>query len=169
MCEWTLPGRNAGADRHRRRGEQPCDECRAARKTASRRWREANPGAPAAYGRRELASLQQAVFGHYGWACACCGTTERPTIDHISGGGSRFGGVQFYRWLVASGLPEGFQTLCLSCNASKSSGEQCRLDHRKPCSHCDGSGREPQPRAQVTRVREEVLAESNGHGGAHDA
>lgn len=108
----------------------------------NRQWRLANPGAMAAYGRKELAALRQAVFGHYGWTCACCGTTEALTADHIHGDGLGFAGTQLYRWLVTSGFPDGFQTLCLSCNSSKSSGERCRLDHRPACTHCGGSGKE---------------------------
>lgn len=85
--------------------------------------------------------LAEQVFGHYGMVCACCGATERLTIDHINGDGGEHrrkvfgrharaaGGTKFYAWLVANGLPVGYQTLCRSCNQSKGRGERCRLDH----------------------------------------
>jgi hypothetical protein len=76
------------------------------------------------------------VFDHYGSSCRCCGSTERLTIDHINGGGEDHrrelgtkGGSGMYRWLIASSFPEGYQTLCMPCNRSKSAGERCRLDH----------------------------------------
>ena len=34
-----------------------------------------------------------------------------------------------YRWLRGDGLPEGFQSLCLSGNDSKGTGERCTLAH----------------------------------------
>lgn len=77
---------------------------------------------------------RQAVFGHYGWACACCGSTEDPTIDHVAGGGAAHRrqvgwGTVFYRWLVKQGFPAGYQTLCRPCNGSKHAGTHCRLSH----------------------------------------
>ena len=51
-----------------------------------------------------------AVFDHYGRVCACCGSTEDLTIDHIDGSGAehraelfkdgRMAGWHFYVWLV---------------------------------------------------------------------
>jgi hypothetical protein len=76
------------------------------------------------------------VFAHYGTACACCGTTEDLSIDHVNGGGSQHreelnckGGVHFYFWLIDRGFPEGYQTLCVPCNSSKADGPSCRLVH----------------------------------------
>lgn len=106
---------------------------------AARRWRKANPGKVAAIKRRENAELRAKVFRHYGTTCACCGTTENLSIDHVNGNGGdhreelfgrRYGGGhELYRWLVKNGFPAGFQTLCLPCNQSKSKGERCRLKH----------------------------------------
>jgi hypothetical protein len=85
------------------------------------------------------AELREVTFAHYGQACACCGTTENLTIDHINGSGdkhrqelfghwkNRTAGVHFYRWLRDEGWPKGYQTLCLPCNNSKSTGERCRI------------------------------------------
>jgi hypothetical protein len=85
-------------------------------------------------------ALREKVFGHYGRACSCCGTTGDLTLDHVNGDGAQHrlelygdsqapGGPRFYRWLVKQGLPPGYQTLCRRCNLSKAKGESCRLDH----------------------------------------
>lgn len=117
----------------------------------NRRYREVNPDrAQASYRRfvdrhpgwnREKCSRfrqrdREAVFGHYGRTCACCGSTKRLNINHVNGDGKQkrheygYGsGARFYRWLVANGFPEGFQTLCFPCNRSKADGERCRLTH----------------------------------------
>jgi len=103
-----------------------------------RRWDEANPEARREGAQRRNLEYRAAVFAHYGEACACCGTTEQLSIDHVNGGGSAhrielFGrsavSTRFYRWLIDNGFPDGFQTLCLPCNASKSTGDACRLNH----------------------------------------
>lgn len=85
------------------------------------------------------AERKAAVFAHYGKECACCGTTEKLSIDHINGGGSEhrkslfnsadLSGAHFYTWLVKNNFPEGYQTLCVPCNSSKSHFGACRLDH----------------------------------------
>ncbi len=76
------------------------------------------------------------VFGHYGRFCACCGTTESLTMDHVYGGGREhmraFGlssSQPLYRWLITNDFPAGFQTLCQSCNSSKRTFEHCRQPH----------------------------------------
>ncbi len=119
------------------------------------RWRKANSAARRMYRHGYYAvnreselsqmrglrtSLREQVFGHYGTCCACCGTTERPSIDHIDGDGEAhrkqlFGGrnrgnsQRFYAWLINNGFPDGYQTLCRSCNASKGEGDRCRIRH----------------------------------------
>lgn len=85
-------------------------------------------------GRRYITAYKAPVFDHYGWSCACCGTTDDPTIDHVNGDGrehrAEVGGSQaVYRWLIANGFPEGFQTLCFPCNDSKRDGSHCRRWH----------------------------------------
>ena len=128
-----------------------CKSCRAAAAAASRaadpagyrekvrRWNEAkDPGVQRALKRRHSARVRVQVFDHYGWACACCGTTEgRLTIDHIDGNGRAhrielFGapnsaGMPFYAWLVRNGFPGGFQTLCSRCNNAKGASPACPL------------------------------------------
>lgn len=73
------------------------------------------------------------VFSHYGWTCACCGSAERPSIDHVNGDGKEHraaiasGSINLYRWLVRNNFPSGFQTLCMPCNSSKGRSSHCRL------------------------------------------
>jgi hypothetical protein len=82
--------------------------------------------------------LRRNVFRRYGEMCACCGTTEDLTIDHINGGGNkhreaiglgaRAAGIPFYRWLYRMYFPAGYQTLCRRCNTSKGKGPDSRCD-----------------------------------------
>jgi hypothetical protein len=106
------------------------------------RLRRARPGAEVANRQNEARKrdkMRKRVFDHYGWSCACCGSTKRLTIDHIDGTGGEhrkelFGrqlaGWHFYRWLIRHGFPDGYQTLCFPCNLSKRDGDRCRLNHR---------------------------------------
>jgi hypothetical protein len=106
---------------------------------ADRRWKAANPEKMAEQKRQRTARLRARVFAHYGDICACCGTAESLTIDHVNGNGTghrrevlgrpNTGGVQFYFWLIRNDFPDGFQTLCMPCNQSKSTGPRCRIDH----------------------------------------
>lgn len=89
--------------------------------------------------------IRVAVFAHYGEKCACCGENERLflTIDHINNDGAQHrramaslvgkGGTAFFAWLVRSGFPSGFQTLCRNCNWGKhANGGVCpHQDHRR--------------------------------------
>lgn len=68
------------------------------------------------------------ILGRYGKVCCCCGIADLKflTIDHIHGGGTQHrkeigvdGGVNFYRYLIEQGLPDGYQTLCFNCNVGK--------------------------------------------------
>lgn len=73
---------------------------------------------------------KEKVFEHYGRQCQCCGTYENPSIDHIAGNGKEHRKEMkglFYQWLVENDFPEGFQTLCRSCNSSKGRGDHCML------------------------------------------
>jgi hypothetical protein len=105
------------------------------------RWAKANPENGAAKATRYYLRLRAKIFGHYGEHCACCGSGKRLTIDHVNGDGAEHrtellgrpqgsGSTEtLYRWLIANGFPEGFQTLCRPCNASKFTLGACRLDH----------------------------------------
>jgi hypothetical protein len=87
--------------------------------------------------RKRQAEHKARVLAHYGEQCACCGTTENLSVDHIDGtgdvhreelfGNSRRGGGAFYDWLIKNGFPPGYQILCMPCNNSKGRGERCRL------------------------------------------
>jgi hypothetical protein len=81
--------------------------------------------------KRRRRQRREAVFSHYGHSCACCGSTEALTIDHISpvndARSERLDGHRLYFWLIREGLPPGYQTLCRTCNASKARGKACRV------------------------------------------
>ncbi|HEV8276270.1 MAG TPA: hypothetical protein VGQ26_11325 [Streptosporangiaceae bacterium] len=84
-------------------------------------------------------TLKAVVLAHYGRQCACCGTTDDLTIDHIAGDGGQHrrelfgrtdhGGQHYWLWLIKQGFPPGHQVLCRPCNASKGRTAHCRLDH----------------------------------------
>lgn len=85
--------------------------------------------------RARRAELRRQIFAHYGTACACCGLAvfELLTIDHIEArGGASTGknrtGHKQYLDLIRAGYPDGYQTLCYSCNSGKSG-------HRSVCPH----------------------------------
>jgi hypothetical protein len=108
-------------------------------RASQRRRRQANREQVAASERRRSARVKAEVLAHYGESCACCGTTDDLTIDHVNGGGSDHrealfgrrhrGGGRFYAWLIAQGYPPGYQTLCRACNRNKAEGPACRLAH----------------------------------------
>lgn len=122
-----------------------CGQYRAANKeklaTANREYVRANPEKNTAKAMRYYLRLKAKIFAHYGERCACCGSGERLTIDHVNGdspaqrlealGTSDGPGSTepLYRWLIANGFPGGFQTLCRPCNASKLNLGSCRMDH----------------------------------------
>lgn len=78
------------------------------------------------------ARLKQIVLNHYGTTCQVCGETDfkKLCIDHVHENGKthreelglkREGfNTQFYSWLIKNNFPEGFQTLCITCNSKKS-------------------------------------------------
>lgn len=146
-CEAARLWRLANPDRDRENNRRYVETHPGYHTQYTRAWRAANPdkaeeyrrkqaSSLAEWGRRNHRKLRAAVFDHYGWACACCGSTERPSIDHVNGDGVEHRrsvgintGTKTYHWLIANGFPEGFQTLCGPCNASKRSGTSCRLAH----------------------------------------
>lgn len=95
------------------------------------------------------ARCKAAVFARYGSACACCGSTERLTIDHVNGDGKAMRlvhgrGTDFYAWLFRNGFPAAFQTLCWPCNYSKGTGLLCRIDHNEErAAECAPTHRQP--------------------------
>lgn len=79
------------------------------------------------------------IFDHYGWACSCCGVDipEFLCLDHIEGGGNKHreeltgrkngGGstMKTYKWVIDSGFPDSFRTLCHNCNHATRYGAPC--------------------------------------------
>jgi hypothetical protein len=116
------------------------EETRERRREVGREWARRNMGQQVEYQRHRTAELAARVFGHYGEACACCGSAQRLTIDHIDGlgrehreelfGSNKAAGRTFYLWLIRNDLPEGYQTLCARCNTSKRRGPRCKIAHR---------------------------------------
>jgi hypothetical protein len=157
-CGITKPLAEFGKNRGTRDGRT--SRCRDCLREGERHYREnnreavhelnriyrnepANQKAKLAQQRTRRAANREAVLVHYSPftppRCACCGTTQRLTIDHISRGGRAHrqeifgkpdtGGHHFYLWLVSHNFPPGYQVLCMSCNSSKGPGEHCRLNH----------------------------------------
>ncbi len=101
-----------------------------------RRWQAEHREECREADRRHYQERRRQVFDHYGWQCACCGSADRISIDHVNGGGQEHrqelnlaGGNarQVYAWLIKNGFPGGFQTLCLPCNQSKGPRSGCQL------------------------------------------
>lgn len=110
----------------------------AAAKSAA--WKRDNPDKVLAQNKRWRDATAKIVFAYYGESCACCGTTSNLSIDHVDGNGAehrqdlsgdrrQFASHRFRRWLIANGLPDGYQTLCVPCNRSKGNGPRCLLAH----------------------------------------
>jgi hypothetical protein len=138
-------------NKHRGRRDGLNSWCRACDHRRNARFRVAHPGwdqgrqrqpepvKNRAKSHRQRRELRDAVLDHYGRACACCGSAENLSVDHVNGGGGAhrtelFGrrsvqSTMMYRWLAAQGFPEGYQVLCMPCNSSKQEGLACRLDH----------------------------------------
>jgi len=151
-CTKVKPLDDFSADRSRADGRST--HCRTCRYAANAQWRKGNPEKINALNRAYRAahpdearswtrkyrqSVRNAVFGHYGWSCVCCGSAARPTIDHINGDGrehrAELGNDDswtLYVWLIRNGFPEGFQTLCSPCNRSKGDSPRCQIDHSDP-------------------------------------
>ena len=127
----------AARERQRRYRERHHDEILTRAREQDRLRYKANPELKKVSERRSRLSIRQRVLAHYSPTsspcCACCGTTEKLSIDHINGDGAEHrrelntSGIRIYRWLIRENFPLGYQVLCMSCNASKSSGPSCRL------------------------------------------
>jgi len=133
-CRTCTNDRQRGPDRRdpeKRRKQRRADKRRLRETDPQKYWAQKN-----AENRRARARRRAKVFDHYGWACACCGSTEDPTIDHVGGDGhphrlELFGYVKatarIYGWLIREGFPAGFMTLCRRCNSSKRMDDRCHL------------------------------------------
>ena len=115
------------------------DRIRETRREQGRRRYARNPEAAREIVKSQNAELKAQVLAYYGELCACCAATENLSIDHMAGDGAAHrlavlgrktaSGPRFWRWLIKNGFPEGFQTLCMPCNASKNDGPRCKLIH----------------------------------------
>lgn len=106
----------------------------------AKRWALNNPETYRPYQRAKLRrhgmkqrdAIKLQVMTYYGGGRAACVTCQVAdidvlTIDHINNDGylarredrSKGAGSHFYKILVASGFPPGFQTLCSNCNLKK--------------------------------------------------
>jgi DNA mismatch repair ATPase MutS len=84
------------------------------------------------YQKQYHTNLKQKVLNHYGKICKICGETDIKKLctDHIHEDGRNHReelslkaegfNTQFYSWLIKNNFPEGFQTLCITCNSRKS-------------------------------------------------
>lgn len=79
---------------------------------------------------KTVSDTKRKIFEHYGLVCVCCGDDRFDVLnlDHINGNGKsnrlqltggKRAGYPFYRKIIALGFPEGFQTLCRTCNTMK--------------------------------------------------
>lgn len=76
---------------------------------------------------------REKVLQHYGAVCTCCGEKELGflSVDHLYGGGNQHrtslgrSGTTFYRWLIKSDYPTGYQILCHNCNMAKGFYKEC--------------------------------------------
>jgi hypothetical protein len=79
------------------------------------------------YSKQKRLQLRIDILTHYGdgkLACVKCGLTDirALSIDHINGGGGNHVRAlkhDFYHWLKNNNYPEGYQTLCMSCQRVK--------------------------------------------------
>lgn len=130
----------------RKAGRRYDEAHREERREATRRYREANHETVLERKRSQREANRAKVLAHYSVtsppSCACCGTTDRLTIDHVNGGGRQHRmevigspgrSHDFYAWLIRENFPAGFAVLCLPCNASKSNGERCRMHAEVTC------------------------------------
>jgi hypothetical protein len=157
LCKSLKPFTDFTADKSAPDGRRSrCKRCHAdvenrQRATGLRKPQRVDPVKHRERVRREAVDFAQKVYAHYGRECACCGTTEQLTIDHIDGRGRehrlevfgrpRVDAVMMYRWLIRNGFPDGFQVLCQPCNASKARGDHCRIWHGEAgfdrCARCE--------------------------------
>ena len=78
------------------------------------------------------------ILAHYSngrMCCAECGKTDRLSIDHINGNGSKHllslgfnSSYQFYLWLRRNHYPKGYRVLCRGCNSriKSTKGRKCQ-------------------------------------------
>jgi len=106
------------------------NENRQKRNSYQYKWNAANKDKVKKVQQRNAATVKFKVLMHYGngeCKCVACGESRLPclTIDHINGNGNTerrelgLVGKAFYRWLIKSNYPDGYQTLCMNCQFVK--------------------------------------------------
>lgn len=116
--------------------ETICKKCRNQQRIKARKddigIHEATKARNRRYARQKHQERREQVIRHYGSVCSCCGEDHSAflAVDHVDGGGNAHrrelgkgkmvGSSTFYRWLIESGFPDGFQVLCHNCNFAKS-------------------------------------------------
>jgi len=130
--------------------QSSCKDCQAARvRAAYAQSGELGRVRQAARAKAYARTLKQQVYDHYGNSCACCGSIDNLTIDHVATGAGRdfSSRRELYYWLIKSRFPPGIQVLCVSCNTSKGCGKACRLNHgpqrRRSLLECPDCGWQP--------------------------
>lgn len=100
-------------------------------KEHNKQYAEQNRDKISSYRNRHNRNLKIKVLTHYGngkLACVQCGydaNLRALSIDHINNNGAEHRrelgrqGVAFYRWLITNDYPEGYQTLCMTCQWAK--------------------------------------------------
>ena len=92
------------------------------------KWRRNNPEKYAESARKSSKKQREKkraiVFNHYGNECKFCNGTKNLQIDHINNDGKEFREKEckcnFYHWIIKNEFPKDLQTLCKSCNMTKS-------------------------------------------------
>lgn len=103
--------------------------------------RAVDPDRVRAHSREYFDRVRNLILSHYGRRCACCGSTEDLSLDHMNGdgherraalsGNMRHGsGWRTYLFVIREGYPDDYQILCRSCNRSKGRAAHCKLPHR---------------------------------------
>ena len=84
------------------------------------------------YARKKAIYFGQ-ILAHYGSFCACCGTTDNLTLDHIEPERRKncrgWDPIAAYKKVIDDGFPAGYQILCKPCNTSKGTLKACTLIH----------------------------------------
>lgn len=127
-----------------------------------RLYRLANAESRREYERSRNREFRRQVLEHYGNICECCGEDILAflCIDHINGGGNVHRketgvGSSLCKWIVKSGFPTGFRTLCQNCNFSSWVDGQCA--HQGPPTKQGGHARYDYHKQKRNELRREVL------------
>ena len=107
-----------------------CASCRCKNNEHNKTYRQRNPNAYRAVGRRNHYRLRLEVLTMYGNKCACCGESEEAflALDHVKNDGSKHRKERGFYGVYKDALnynPERFQVLCHNCNHAKYTRGSC--------------------------------------------